>query len=657
MPFWWKRRRRPWFGTWRKRRYTHRQTRRRRRFQRRWKRRRPYRRRRRRRNKVRRKKKKIPLHQWQPDSIVNCKIKGLGDLVLGGEGTQYLCYTNEKYTLPPPLCPGGGGFGVEKYSLLYLYYQHRFRANIWTKTNDYKDLCRYIKCKLIFYRHPKVDFLIQYKRQGPFDIDKYTYPSMHPAIMLLSKHHRSIPSLQTNPKGKSKVVLTIRPPKQMINKWFFQKQFCEYDLLQIAGAACSLQYPRISSKAENRVITIPYLNPTFFQNSDWAHTGSTAWKPYNNIDTTLKYISKYNSSGFSPTLTDYYSSINRNTGWFSKFVLSATQVKKNSSQQVEPLPVLYGRYNPSEDNGVGNEVWMCAITGGQYNKPADQVIYFDNTPLWLVFYGWWSYIKRVKHASYFSVNMFVIRSPFIYKSTGAQTRDYIPFIDMSFVQGNNQNNSPVTYTEDKLWYPTAWRQIETINAIVECGPYVPKYSQDLESTWELPFKYIFYFKWGGPLITDQEVKNPKDQDTYDVPDRIQETVQISNPLKQTTESLLHEWDFRRGFVTNRALQRMSENIIIDSPFETDSEGSKKRKRVTAELSYPEEKTKKIKKCLLSLCESDTSQEQTQETPQNLLKLINKQRKQQHQLKLNILTLLKDMKHQQQMLQLQTGNLH
>ncbi len=83
---------------------------------------------------------------------------------------------------------------------------------------------------------------------------------------------------------------------------------------------------------------------------------------------------------------------------------------------------------------------MCAITGGQYNKPADQVIYFDNTPLWLVFYGWWSYIKRVKHSSYFSVNMFVIRSPYIYKSTGAQTRDYIPFIDMSFVQGNNQNN-------------------------------------------------------------------------------------------------------------------------------------------------------------------------------------------------------------------------
>nr|UHK07218.1 MAG: ORF1 [Torque teno midi virus] len=660
MAFWWRRRRRFWYGPWRKRRYTARQTRRRRRFQRRRRRRRPTRRRRRRRNKVRRKRKTIPVMQWQPDSIVNCKIKGLGELVLGAEGTQYLCYTNEKNTLPPPLCPAGGGFGVERYNLLYLYYQHYYRMNIWTRTNTYKDLCRYQKCILTFYAHPKIDFIVQYKRQGPFNIDKYTYPGFHPALMLLSKHHRVIPSQQTNPKGKRKYRITIGPPKQMISKWFFQKDFCEYDLLQIAASACTLQYPRISSKAENRVITIPFLNPAYYQHSNWAQTINKEWQPYQNINKSIIYVSKYNKNYTVPSFAGgqegYYESISRTKGWFAKEILAAYDTKLGTIHH-EPMPVLYGRYNPSEDNGKGNEIYMTSVVTGEYNKPVDQVIIFDNTPLWLAFYGWWSYIKKLKHTSYFSVNMFIIKSPFIYKPTGIQVGEAIPFIDMSFVNGQNQKNSPYSYYDEKLWYPTAWRQIETINAIVESGPYIPKLSQDTESTWELPFKYDFRFKWGGPHISDQEVKNPKDQDTYDVPDTMQERIQISNPLKQTTESMLHTWDIRRGYITNTALKRMSENILTDTDFQTDSESSQKRKRCTAELHNPEEKVKKIKKCLLSLCESTTSQEEEEETPHNLLKLIHKQRKQQHLLKHNILTILQDMKQNQQMLQLQTGNLN
>lgn len=123
--------------------------------------------------------------QWQPQSIRKCKIKGHGTLVLGAEGTQMYCYTTEKMKYIPPRVPYGGGFGVEKYTLDYLYEEYTFTNNIWTASNILKDLCRFLYVKFIFFRHPETDFVISYNNQPPFDINKYTFPSTHPHQMLL----------------------------------------------------------------------------------------------------------------------------------------------------------------------------------------------------------------------------------------------------------------------------------------------------------------------------------------------------------------------------------------------------------------------------------------------------------------------------------------
>nr|UHK04947.1 MAG: ORF1 [Torque teno midi virus] len=665
MPFWWRRRRRPWFGTWRKRRFTRRQRRRKYKYpRRRWRRRRTTRRRRRRRGKVRRKKQKLFIQQWQPDSITLCKIKGFGELILGSEGTQYLCYTNQKYDWTPPLMPGGGGFGAERFTLSYLYDQHIARHNIWTKTNQNKDLCRYLKATFYFFRHPEIDFIVQYSRQPPFNIDKTTYPSMHPLLLMLTKHHRFIPSLKTKPRGKKTVKITIKPPKQMLNKWFFTQQFCQYDLLQIVGSTCSLSYPRIAPTSENRIITIFYLNPDFFQDSTWAHVETTKpYEPYQNISHNLTYYGPYTgSSGYKPNYWDqttttqgqYYASVSRTDGFFSKKILTATSVKKQD-QQLHEIPVRVARYNPTIDNGKGNKIWLTSIVGDHYAKPSEDTLLFENTPLWLAFYGWWSYIQKLKDKSFFNLHMFVIQSDFIKPPPDTATRQYFPFIDYEFTQGNNPNKSPYSYLDNKAWYPTAFHQVQTINSIVETGAYVPKLSEERNSNWELPYKYCFSFKWGGPQIFDEQVDNPKDKNKYNVPDTFTQRIQISNPLKQTTESILHEWDYRRGFITNKALKRMSENILTDTDFQTDTESpEKKRQRVTTELHNPEEKNKEIKRCLLSLCESSSSQEEEEKETPNLLKLINKQHLKQQQLKLNILKLIKDLKAKQRMLQLQSG---
>nr|UHK04934.1 MAG: ORF1 [Torque teno midi virus] len=662
MPFWWRRRRKPWYGRWRRKRYTYRQKRRRRNYTRRFKRRRTTRRRRKRRGKVRKKRQTINVKQWQPDRIVLCKIKGFGELVLGAEGTQFQCYTNEKYTTPRPLNPGGGGFGMERFTLEYLYKQHIFRNNIWTRSNNWTDLCRYLRAVFYFYRHPHQDFIVRYSRQPPFNIDKTTYPAQHPLLMLLTKHHKVIPSLKRKPRGKPYVKVTIKPPKQMLTKWFFQKQFAEYDLLQIAGTVCSLDYPRIGCCSENRVITIYYLHPGFFQDSSWGqNTGNEPYKPFPTLDPKrYTFYSKYApATGYTPDFSQgtgehdpYYKSINLDGGWFSPKVLQATRYTY-SGEEKAPLPLNAARYNPAEDDGVGNEIWLSSITSHTYQKPRDPVLIFDNTPLWLAFWGFTNYIQRLKDKSLFTLSMFVIKSPYIKPGPTAQTQAFFPFVDYNFTIGKNPKDSYLTYTDKKLWYPTVWRQLQTINAIVECGPYVPKLQADRDSTWELPYKYIFSFKWGGPLITDQEISDPKNKDEYPVPDTMQKAIQICNPKHQDTSTIFHEWDYRRGYITNPAIKRMSENLIIDSDVSSDAEiTSQKRKRVTAELRNPEEKVKKIKKCLLSLCEEPTCQEEEEET--DLHQLILKQQQQQQQLKHNILILLKDMKAKQKMLQLQTG---
>ncbi len=204
MPFWWRRRKKFWTNTrFRRRKIYTRRNKRRARYSR-WRRRRPYprRRRRRRRKKVRRKKQRIAIHQWQPDSIVKCKIKGNAVIVLGTECRQMRCYTDVRNDTVPPRTPSGGGFGYEVYNLDYLYSEYLFHNCYWTKSNLYKDLCRFLGVKVVFYRHHKTDFIVAYDRDPPFKLTKSSYMGTHPQQMLLQRHHKVILSKFTKPTGR-----------------------------------------------------------------------------------------------------------------------------------------------------------------------------------------------------------------------------------------------------------------------------------------------------------------------------------------------------------------------------------------------------------------------------------------------------------------------
>nr|UHK07085.1 MAG: ORF1 [Torque teno midi virus] len=655
MPFWWNRRRRPWFGRWYQKRRQRKYRPKKRRFPRRRRRRRTYRRRHKRRRKVRRKKPTLPIKQWQPDSINNCHIKGLGCAILGAEGMQFNCYTNVKTRSTPAKVPMGGGFGVEKYTLSYLYEEHTFHNNIWTKTNMLKDLCRYIWCKIKFYRHLNVDFVVSYQRQPPFDINKYTYPSCHPHQMLQEKHKKIILSQRSKPNGKLWKKMFIKPPKQMISRWFFSREFCSAPLFLLKATSCSFTYSYLGETAVNNEVSITYINQKFYQLANWGAQSTTAYKPYEHVPASLTYTYLNGSTKtIHVSLTNFQESISYDKGWFQKDILQAVKVT-DTSLPTATTPVNVARYNPDLDDGVGNQIYLTSTLTKTYTPPtADRQLLLENIPLWLGLYGFITYCNTIKKDKTFAdSHCLVVRSPAILPYSQIGAGNYYLLIDQEFINGKAPFDQYLTETMKAKWFPTIKNQVKSINALVECGPYIQKLNQNRESSWELKYIYDFFFKWGGSLPPEQEVANPKTQATYDAFDRFSSTVQIQNPLKQTPESFFQPWDYRRGILTQKAIKRVSENLEIDTIFESDTEPvPKKKKRTGAQLTNPEEETQKVQKYIQALCTENTFQEIPED--HQLQQFIQFQQQQQQELKYNLLRIIADMKEQQNLLQLQTG---
>lgn len=653
MSFWWRRRKRWWRGRrrpyYRRRFNYYKQRRRRPHFRRRN--RRTFKGRRRRRRKVRRKRQALTVKQWQPDKIVNCKIKGVAVIVLGADGKQFQCYTNNNKTFTPARTPGGGGFGVEKYTLQYLYEEHKFSNNIWTKTNILTDLCRYLGVRWTLYRHADTDFIVQYSRNLPMTINKFTYPNAHPQALLLSRHKKIIPSRATKPHGKNRITFKIKPSKVVLNKWFFQEQFDDTGLCQITAAACNFTYAHLGSTAQNQTISLFSLNLSFYVNGAWGQD-SSSWYPHGGFPKTLIYTTAGRSEKITWTVpTTYRQQISYEDGFFKSSWLKATKVEGQTA-----LPLLAFRYLAEIDDGKGNAVWFKSTLKSSYDKPkVDTDFIIEEMPLWQALWGFTDFIKATKEKTILDSYVLLIQCKYILPYAGHATGYYWLPLDSTFIEGKGPYGSPL-YSEDKQkWFPTVKVQQESINAIVKAGPYVPKYGYDRKSTWELHGFYTFYFKWGGTFTEEENIADPSRQATYIVPSLIRDSVQIHNPAKQKATTLLHCWDYRRGMLTNTAIKRMCQDTETDTDFQTDAEGHappQKKAKTTKELSYPPKENKELQKCLLSLFEEDTWQEpQDQEQMQNLIK---KQHQQQQELRYNILKIISDIKQQQQLLQLHTG---
>nr|UHM27017.1 MAG: ORF1 [Torque teno midi virus] len=655
--FWWRRRNKPWTGTrfkrrkryWRKRRKLYRRRRpykpvRRRRF-------------RRRRRKVRRKRRKIHIQQWQPESIVKCKIRGFTVMVLGADGRQNRCYTNNKFETVAPKTPMGGGFGIEQFTLKYLYTQNKAHNNTWSKSNDYKDLCRYINCKFTFFRHQTQDFIVQYDIQPPFTQTKFTNMQAHPYMLLQHKHHKVILSKQTKTNGKISKTIRIKPPKELETRWFFQKEFAPRPLLTITAAAANMNYSYLQCCNENRQLNILYLDIKLYTVGNWGNNASP-YKPYHTAPTAKKWFYTTATSSQRKQLqldaSTYEKSISYNTGWFQPPLLQAVKLYKDASTQVveqDALPLNFCIYNPALDDGQGNAIYLHSILSEQYTMHHDPDLFITNVPLWLGLFGFVDWIIQKKGKEYLGIYCVCLRSKALLKASQSTATEIIIPIDKEMQAGNNFFNTPVTPAQKALWFPTVHHQLQTINDIVETGPFIPKLTNDKLSTWELKCNYTFNFKWGGPQVYDPTVNDPEKQG-FDTSTNIFKTaVQVCNPEKQKTETVFHQWDLRRGQIKESAFKRMYENISSSTDGSTTPEQSpeKKKKKLLPCLQTQEKKEQEVQACLQALFEKNTYQES-----QDIQQLINQQQQHQEQLKLNIYKLLTNLKMKQNLLQLHTG---
>nr|UHK06518.1 MAG: ORF1 [Torque teno midi virus] len=657
MPFWWKRRRKWWRGRrrpWYRRRKTT-YKRRRRIFRKRTT--KPYRRRRKRHRKVRRKKKLLPLKQWQPETIKKCKIKGIGVHVLGANGTQFRCYTDHKTEFTVSKGYGGGGFGVEKFTLQYLYQENKAGNNIWTASNVMLDLVRYTGCKIRFWRHPTIDFVGKYSRSYPMQLTKYAYAETHPQQIMLSRHKFFIPSLASKPRGRRYVTVKIKPPTQMSTKWFFQESSATTGLVQLQTAACDLRYAHLGCCNQNQLATLLVLNTDFYQWAGWGsrnnpHVPTQGWYiPYSRAQVINTVVNTKGQDVHIKTYKDNYDkSITHDEGWWQPNLLQAVKIKDPMEQNI---PIKVARYNPTRDTGQGTAVWLTNVVNSSYSPPkTDLDLYIEGLPLWQLLFGFTDWVRKKKEDPSFLNTYYLCFKCKAMEPQPGINQIFIP-VDYSFIKGVGPYGTSITDYQKTHWYPTIQHQYESINAIVQTGPFIPKLDNQTKSTWELYSNYTFYFKFGGAEMPDPTTTDPTQQGKYDVPDKVSKTIQITNPQKQTPENTLHYWDYRRGIITSSAYKRMCENAETDSDISIVSAKKRKVKETYSNALQPtNQEAQEVQSCLLSLYEEDTCQEE--EKTLSTTQLIQQQQQQQLRIKNNLLKLINHLKNKQRLLQLQSG---
>lgn len=489
-------------------------------------------------------------------------------------------------------------------------------------------------------------------------LQKYTYPDSHPHNILLKKHKFIIPSLLTQPKGKRYVKVKMKPPRQMVNKWFFQESFSDTGLIQIHTAATDLRYPHLGCCNTNQLASMLVLNTDFYQNAAWGNrhnpitpTETDKWYRPHRIAAPITSVTyKGRTESITTKFSPYDETICYATGWFQPKLLGATAILTPGELN---LPLKGCRYNPMKDTGENTSVWLTSVLNSSYHPPkTDLDLYLTGLPLWQLLLGFLDWVKQKKQDSTFLQTYYLCFHTDAIEPKPGINQVFIP-VDYNFVQGKGPYDSLLTEWDKNHWFPLLKHQLETINSIVTTGPFIPKLDTLKNSTWELYSKYTFYFKFGGSSLPEPETKDPAQQGTHEVPDKLSAPVQIINPQKNTAAAMLHNWDFRRGLITNSAFKRMCENAETDSDIQTDIP-KKKKKTELQENTLPiiSKEAQEVQECLQSLCEENTFQE-TQED-QDLQQLINQQQLQQQQIKFQLLQLINQLKKKQKLIQLQTG---
>lgn len=586
-----------------------------------------------------------------------------------GAGRESRNYAQYQTSIAPSGFPGGGGFSVLRFTLGCLFEEHDKWRAWWTKSNVNLDLCRYLGVNLRLYRHDTVDYVTVYSLCYPMLIGKLTYAQCHPSRLLLQKHKIIVPSKKTMPNLKKPYIKKrIKCPTQLVNKWFFQKDFSDVGLLMLYTSSCSLDNFYQSTHAKSDTVGIWCINTKIFQNPGWAEANTTGYLP----NEQFKYWGTLNGSHPKPQsnelipLTGIWNQAGQpdqnNTEakrgnllfhnyihssqkvWISNYKNTNTPPQQSEiSELTQPL-IVECRYNAYNDNGDGNIVYLTSTFKKQSWDPPerDPDLVFRNFPIWLILWGlldWW---KKLRPASQIELNyILTIRSN---KFTPTMT-EYVP-INASFINGHgpwDTNIDLISPSTQKHWYPRIYFQEDAINKLALSGPATPK--PNIEG-WEAHMDYSFSFKWGGCPSPTQDIADPNSQPSYSVPDHILLKSQAANPKERTPANTVYAWDYKRDTVTERALKRYADDSdSLETLFPGTISPTKRRKSST-DPDHNQTQTK-IEKILQETSRIFTQDAETKEKTETLNLQLLQQREYNKQLHQHILQLIQQLhKHQQ-----------
>lgn len=314
-------------------------------------------------------------------------------------------------------------------------------------------------------------------------------------------------------------------------------------------------------------------------------------------------------------------------GMFSPIFLSPYR-----TSPIENWPMAYRdiSYNPLNDKAVGNKLWLQSIVkpDTQFHIPSCTYV-LEDKPLWAACFGYRDFIKSVKEKQdpdfeYIVCVICPYTVPPLYDDKNPQM-GYV-FYDSNFGNGKWLDGSGLVPVEmQSRWRPYLAFQTKVMSDIAMSGPF--SYPDELKNT-TINAKYKFRFKWGGNMIYQQTIKNPctdgQDPHSYRQP----RDVQVADPLTVGPRYAFHQWDWRRGWLGDKALKRM-----LQKPLDVEFYPiAPKRPR----LFPPTEAEGEEKQEESSTSEEESSLISQEETPTQLLRVqLRKQLRDQRELRVQL----------------------
>ncbi|AXQ66385.1 MAG: hypothetical protein [Anelloviridae sp.] len=225
-------------------------------------------------------------------------------------------------------------------------------------------------------------------------------------------------------------------------------------------------------------------------------------------------------------------------------------------------------YNPLTDKGVGNRMWF------QYNTKIDTQFearsckcVLEDMPLYAMAYGYSDFLEQeIGEYQHLEANGFVCvicpyTTPPMYNKNNPE-QGYV-FYDSQWGNGKWIDGTGFV----PIYWMTRWRielmfQKKVLTDIAMSGPF--SYPDELKNT-VLTAKYRFDFKWGGNLFHQQTIRNPCKPEESSA-GRFPREVQVVDPNTMGPRFVFHSWDWRRGFLSDKALKRMFEKPLDTEGF-------------------------------------------------------------------------------------------